>query len=346
MRLRQHAVSPSLLLIGALVQGVAQAQICYYPDGTVPTDYAYEPCSSDAISSCCIPSEGDVCLSNGLCQYGASSTYYFRGACTDKNWTQGGGCVSYCPSTNAGGWEKLVRCSDTQYCCLHSTSGTNCCDTPSLIFKVQFPASIIQTYGSTTTKEPSTKASTGTSTASASASTGSTPTSKSSSVTGSSTGPAATFASSSSKPLAQSQGTSTDTGSSSAASSTASAESSSSKTLPIALGAGVGGGIVVGALAIGLIFWCCIRKKHAQTASTTTPPIAATYSALPPQPQPQQWGSPLPSPGPMEMGGREVKKKDLYPQMAPAPHGNAAEMGGAEMQKSYFGHQNVYEAPA
>jgi hypothetical protein len=68
---------------------------CYYPNGSNATDYTYVPCKGGSgVSSCCIPSEGDVCLSNGLCYYDHGS-YPFRGACTDKSW-KSPSCPTWC----------------------------------------------------------------------------------------------------------------------------------------------------------------------------------------------------------------------------------------------------------
>jgi hypothetical protein len=53
---------------------------CYYPDGSLATDYVYVPCGSSGESACCIPDEGDKCLSNGLCLF--TSDYIYRGACS------------------------------------------------------------------------------------------------------------------------------------------------------------------------------------------------------------------------------------------------------------------------
>lgn len=74
----------------------ALAQSCYYPDGSLPTDYVYVPCTGDSVSSCCIPSEGDVCLASGACYY-KSGNYPFRGACTDKSWSSSK-CPKFCMS--------------------------------------------------------------------------------------------------------------------------------------------------------------------------------------------------------------------------------------------------------
>jgi len=63
---------------------------CYYPDGSIPTDYVWEACTGAEYSSCCIPSEGDICQDNGLCWFpptGNLTGNLFRGTCTDRTWT-------------------------------------------------------------------------------------------------------------------------------------------------------------------------------------------------------------------------------------------------------------------
>jgi len=65
---------------------------CYYPDGSIPTDYIWEPCTGAKYSSCCVPSEGDICQPDGLCYYPAEGISY-RGTCTDRTWND--------PSCNA-----------------------------------------------------------------------------------------------------------------------------------------------------------------------------------------------------------------------------------------------------
>lgn len=72
----------------------ALAQSCYYPDGSIPKDFEYVPCTGESVSSCCIPKEGDVCLASGLCYY-TTGSYPFRGACTDKSWGSSK-CPLYC----------------------------------------------------------------------------------------------------------------------------------------------------------------------------------------------------------------------------------------------------------
>lgn len=65
---------------------------CYYPDGSIPTDYVWVPCTGATYSSCCVPSEGDVCQPDGLCYFPDEDMLY-RGACTDRTWND--------PSCNA-----------------------------------------------------------------------------------------------------------------------------------------------------------------------------------------------------------------------------------------------------
>jgi hypothetical protein len=78
-------------LISALAFGLVELKPvlaftqCYYPDGSIPTDYVWEPCTGSEFSSCCIPSEGDICQEDGLCYYPSNEQVY-RGACTDRTW--------------------------------------------------------------------------------------------------------------------------------------------------------------------------------------------------------------------------------------------------------------------
>ena len=90
-RARTVAAAAFVLLASS---STALAQSCYYPDGSLPTDYEFVPCTGDSVSSCCIPSEGDVCLASGVC-YFKSGEYPFRGACTDKSWSSSK-CPQYC----------------------------------------------------------------------------------------------------------------------------------------------------------------------------------------------------------------------------------------------------------
>ena len=69
---------------------------CYYPDGSIPTDFTYVPCTSGNMSACCIQSEGDVCQPNGLCYY-PPKAHNFRGACTDQTWASDA-CPKICIS--------------------------------------------------------------------------------------------------------------------------------------------------------------------------------------------------------------------------------------------------------
>lgn len=91
---------PVILSQLKLVDAFAQ---CYYPDGSIPQDYVWEPCSGALYSSCCVPSEGDVCQENGLCYYpdvsndGGFGTLY-RGTCTDRTWTDAACKTNVCVS--------------------------------------------------------------------------------------------------------------------------------------------------------------------------------------------------------------------------------------------------------
>ena len=85
--------------LAALVVAVLSADTCYYPDGSVAKTYTWVACknSGTGASSCCIPSEGDTCLSNGLCNW--VGHYVFRGACTDQTWKDGACPSQFCPQS-------------------------------------------------------------------------------------------------------------------------------------------------------------------------------------------------------------------------------------------------------
>lgn len=107
-RCRQSRLAPALVLLAsglallAIIPLVAAqsgggggtAQTCYWPDGTVS---GYKPCSSKG-GACCYNLDvehRDACYSNGMCgslYFG----YYYRGACTDRNW--GASCPNVCKS--------------------------------------------------------------------------------------------------------------------------------------------------------------------------------------------------------------------------------------------------------
>lgn len=108
---------------------------CYYPDGSFPSDYVYTACSGSEFTSCCIASEGDQCLSNGLCYYPKSSSkYLFRGACTDKTW-KSENCFQHCLSGSSNSrYDRLVSCGDNRYCCY--SDGSTCCNDDSKVFNI------------------------------------------------------------------------------------------------------------------------------------------------------------------------------------------------------------------
>ncbi|KAF2810772.1 uncharacterized protein BDZ99DRAFT_570090 [Mytilinidion resinicola] len=119
---------------------------CYYPDGSFPTDYAYEACTGDQFSSCCIPAEGDLCLSNGLCQFGKGG-YVFRGACSDKNWNSPN-CFQHCKQGDyAANWQRVVSCGGNRYCCYSSES--ICCNDDTQVFEVA-DGTVVNDYTSLT----------------------------------------------------------------------------------------------------------------------------------------------------------------------------------------------------
>jgi len=77
MAYRLLVLALAVLLCGTHVLSSSQ---CYYPDGSLATDYPYIPCTGSQFASCCNAAEGDACLSNGLCSW--PGNYPYRAACT------------------------------------------------------------------------------------------------------------------------------------------------------------------------------------------------------------------------------------------------------------------------
>ncbi|KAH7077168.1 hypothetical protein FB567DRAFT_608132 [Paraphoma chrysanthemicola] len=146
--MRGQLFSFTCVCFGVLSRVVSAS--CYYPDGSFPTDYVYVPCSGTEHTSCCIPSEGDQCLSNGLCYY-PGGEYLFRGACTDKNWNSPG-CFNHCTNkTNsyADSYDQIVKCGNDRYCCY--SDGSTCCNDDSKVFTFS-NLSVIKDLATTTRK--------------------------------------------------------------------------------------------------------------------------------------------------------------------------------------------------
>ncbi|KAH6720726.1 hypothetical protein BKA61DRAFT_652112 [Leptodontidium sp. MPI-SDFR-AT-0119] len=91
------------------VQNVLGFTQCYYPDGSIPTDYIWEPCTGAEFSSCCVPSEGDICQPNGLCYYPLTGLAY-RGACTDRTFNDPSCNEDICVTGFETTWQWAVQC--------------------------------------------------------------------------------------------------------------------------------------------------------------------------------------------------------------------------------------------
>ncbi|KAH8821311.1 hypothetical protein F5884DRAFT_83197 [Xylogone sp. PMI_703] len=94
---------------------------CYFPDGSIPTDYIWEPCINDETkeSSCCVPSEGDICQPNGLCLYSLTDDVY-RGTCTDRTWNDPACMADICVTGYETTWIWVLQCdsqSGSKYEC-------------------------------------------------------------------------------------------------------------------------------------------------------------------------------------------------------------------------------------
>ncbi|KAF1993065.1 hypothetical protein P154DRAFT_568240 [Amniculicola lignicola CBS 123094] len=302
---------------------------CYYPDRSFPDDYVYVPCSSDEFTSCCILSEGNQCLSNGLC-WDTWSEYMFRGGCTDQSWNSTN-CFQHCKTgDSSSSYDPLVTCGEGRYCC--SSDSSTCCNDDSKVFTLD-TATVIKNL-----------ATTGTYTIPIATPT-SFPSSKPETTATSEAEPEPTQTDKDGKPTSTSRRTDSAAAASStstSAPSTSEAESAShglSKTVLIAIAVA---GVVVLLLAVGLVWFFVrrrYRKKLAAGTNTQSFPMASEgFQKLPDKsPRPVEVPAPMNSPAP--------------PYQPPAyvvpPQNGAVEIGhfdGPPVRNPYG--QPVYEIPA
>ncbi|KAI9712642.1 MAG: hypothetical protein M1812_006822 [Candelaria pacifica] len=92
---------------------LAAQPICYWPSGApVEASLNYLPCprfsnSNSTTVQCC--SNGEACLSNGLC-YGSKIGATYRGACTDRSWNDPVCPKKYCTKDFPKGFTNLYLC--------------------------------------------------------------------------------------------------------------------------------------------------------------------------------------------------------------------------------------------
>lgn len=81
--------------IHCLRNAMADAQTCFYPDGSVSTHDTpcHSPSIGDGASACC--GSTDICLNNSLCLAQSGAELVTRGSCTDQTW-QSPECPQYC----------------------------------------------------------------------------------------------------------------------------------------------------------------------------------------------------------------------------------------------------------
>ncbi|KAF2810127.1 uncharacterized protein BDZ99DRAFT_570749 [Mytilinidion resinicola] len=297
---------------------------CYYPDGTFPTDYIYTPCTGDTYSSCCIASEGDQCLSNGLCEY-PGGDYVFRGACTDKTW-EAPECFQHCKTGDSSDtYDTLVSCGGTKYCC--NSEGSTCCNDDSKVFDVGI-ASVINDLASSTsaeliatqTDEPvatQTDAGAGQPTTSSHA--------LSHSVTKSSH--------------------SASTGTAAAATNTSTSIPQPAHTSHVAIYAAIAAGVVILVVAI-LLVWFFLRRHYRKKAGATTansisyPLTNAGFERLPDK-----------SPRPVEVPAPHTPAPPYQPPVYQSQYQQPTVQGAMELDSPYNPPRNngygkpVYEAP-
>ncbi|POR38948.1 Uncharacterized protein TPAR_00844, partial [Tolypocladium paradoxum] len=132
---RRSTVTVAALLV-ALRPGLAAADAtpgnyatgCFYGDGTAATDWEFRACghTNTTYNICCLPSNNDQCMANGLCSY--PGHYMYRGPCDNGH---GDGCRSICPEVNPNSWVEVQSCTLTEFCCSPSRNAGkpgNCCN--------------------------------------------------------------------------------------------------------------------------------------------------------------------------------------------------------------------------
>ncbi|KAE9366561.1 hypothetical protein N431DRAFT_548403 [Stipitochalara longipes BDJ] len=108
MRSFLTSVVPLFTLFSQLRSVEAFTQ-CYYPDGSIPTDWVWEPCTGAKYSSCCVPAEGDICQPDGLCYYPDEGITY-RGTCTDRTWNDPSCNADICVTGFETTWNWAIQC--------------------------------------------------------------------------------------------------------------------------------------------------------------------------------------------------------------------------------------------
>ncbi|KAF2455927.1 hypothetical protein BDY21DRAFT_365141 [Lineolata rhizophorae] len=234
---------------------------CYYPDGSLATDFDYVPCTGGTFQTCCVPDDDELCLENGMCWYEGSP---YRATCQDQTWGSSN-CPQFClTGESSDTFEFLYECGNSTYCCMddYTNSDTTCCNDASLTFTLD-DFDVVDSYGVSTTltiSEDTTIA----------------PDPSSTSFTTTASGASTTTTSTS----ATTTGTSflTETG-----------RPDEDDEFPV-LAVGLGVGIPVALLAAGGIFlaWFCIRKRSGKRDAAAAGPGAGMPPAGGAWPQQQQ----------------------------------------------------------
>lgn len=93
MAMKSSSFSAFLSFICLLLFISSISATCFYPDGSIPSDYTYTPCGNAAVEPCCTSAFNGECVSGGLCKN--DDDQYYIGACTDQTW-ESSICPNYC----------------------------------------------------------------------------------------------------------------------------------------------------------------------------------------------------------------------------------------------------------
>ncbi|GKT41662.1 uncharacterized protein ColSpa_01843 [Colletotrichum spaethianum] len=134
---------PRWLLATVPLAALASGQTCYWPNGVKATSTVACPVAGGTTAaSCCFANH--YCMSNGLC-FSKTELSFYRGACTDENWTTSG-CPKYCDKDDIvgggngtslrsicvlilaavyGAHAGIALCGDSKYACQTSSNCAN-----------------------------------------------------------------------------------------------------------------------------------------------------------------------------------------------------------------------------
>ncbi|KAI5357891.1 hypothetical protein Slin15195_G037630 [Septoria linicola] len=120
---------------------VANAQICYDSNGSQVGGGVFENSKKTwqacpGSKTCCLTAgdSNDACFTGGMCWSDTGGSFY-RGMCTEQDWSGDSGCPSECQDLHNDGNTWINACGDNWCCAGGAGSGNDCCGSADAIFK-------------------------------------------------------------------------------------------------------------------------------------------------------------------------------------------------------------------